>query len=200
MASQANLPSVGKSQGEVGLQEEVFNILPGTVNTTQGATVYQLPDQVFSFQKQVKFGDRPNQPDLRSDADLGEQVPPPLSSHNMPHSSMPYRVGVIHVNLLNHTFDVSGISPLTGNPQDAATIAAEVSAAAAAQASKEFQQMQEPKITKFKGRYSADAKLVFLSWWADILSHIQDHELDNKSVIQLIKEQTLENAHHEVEF
>ena len=40
----------------------------------------------FSFQKQVLFGDRPNWPDLRSDADLGEQVPP-LSSHNMPHSS-----------------------------------------------------------------------------------------------------------------
>ena len=34
----------------------------------------------------------------------------------------------------------------------------------------------------------------------DILSHIQAHELDNKSTIQLIKEQTLENAHHKVEF
>ena len=30
--------------------------------------------------------------------------------------------------------------------------------------------------------------------------HIQDHELDNKAAIQLIKEQTLENVHHEVEF
>ena len=75
---------------------------------------------------------------------------------------MPYCVGAIHVNLLNHTFDVSRILPLTGNPQDAATIAAEVSAAAATQASKEFQQMQEPKITKFKGRYSADAEAGFL--------------------------------------
>ena len=56
----------------------------------------------------------------------------------MPHSSMPYHVGATHVNLLNHTFDVSGISPLTGNPQDAATIAAEVSTTTVAQASKEF--------------------------------------------------------------
>ena len=58
----------------------------------EGATAYHSPDQPFSFQKQVWFGDRPNQPDLRSDTDLGEWVPPPPSGHNMPHSSTPYRV------------------------------------------------------------------------------------------------------------
>ena len=89
---------------------------------------------------------------------------------------------------------------MSGNPQDAATIVAEVSAAAAAQALKEFWHMQKPKITKFKGGYSADAKLVFRSWHADILSHIQDRELDNKATIQLIKKQTLENVHCKVEF
>ena len=68
-----------------------------------------------------------------------------------------------------------------------ATIVAEVSAAAVAQASKEFRQMQEPKITKLYGGYSADAELVFQSWWVDILSNIQDRELDNKATIQLIK-------------
>ena len=34
----------------------------------------------------------------------------------------------------------------------------------------------------------------------DILANIQDRELDNKSAIQLIKEQTLDNARWEVEF
>ena len=48
--------------------------------------------------------------------------------------------------------------------------------------------------------YSADAELVFRSWWADILANIQDRELDNKAAIQLIKEQTLDNARREVEF
>ena len=43
-------------------------------------------------------------------------------------------------------------------------------------------------------------KLVFRSWWADILANIQDRELDNKAAIQLIKEQTLDNTRHEVEF
>ena len=34
----------------------------------------------------------------------------------------------------------------------------------------------------------------------DILVHIQDHELDNKVAIQLIKDQTQDSAQHEVEF
>ena len=89
---------------------------------------------------------------------------------------------------LNCTFDVSGI-PVTniGNAQDATTIVAEVSAAAAARASKEFQHMWEPKIIKLHGGYSADVELVFWSWQADMLANIQDWELDNKAAIQLIK-------------
>ena len=96
---------------------------------------------------------------------------------------------------MNKTFDISGISPTNlGAAHDAAMIPAEVSAAAAAQASKEFQRMREPKITKLHSGYSADAELVFRSWRADILANIHDRELDNKSAIQLIKEQTLDNA------
>ena len=60
--------------------------------------------------------------------------------------------------------------------------------------------MQDPKITKFKGGYSADAELMFRSWRADIITHIQDQELDNKAMIQLIKDMTQDNAHREVEF
>ena len=77
---------------------------------------------------------------------------------------------------------------------------AEVLAAAAVQASKEFCRMQEPKITKLRGGYSADAKLMFRSWKSAILANINDRELDNKLAIQLIKEQTLDNARREVEF
>ena len=46
-----------------------------------------------------------------------------------------------------------------------------------------------------------DAELVFHSWcMPDILVHIQDHKLDKKAAIQLIKDQTQDSAHHEVEF
>lgn len=60
--------------------------------------------------------------------------------------------------------------------------------------------MWEPKIIMFRRVYSTDAELVFRSWQAYILSYIQDWELDNKSAIQLIKDQTLDNACQEVEF
>ena len=60
--------------------------------------------------------------------------------------------------------------------------------------------MRDPKITKFKGGYSADAELTFQSWHMDIITHIQDWELDNKAVIQLIKDMTQDNARHKVEF
>ena len=41
---------------------------------------------------------------------------------------------------------------------------------------------------------------MFRSWKSDILVNINNRELDNKSAIQLIKEQTLDNACHEVKF
>ena len=41
---------------------------------------------------------------------------------------------------------------------------------------------------------------MFRSWRSDILAHITDRELDNKVAIQLVKEQTLDNARREVKF
>ena len=113
-------------------------------------------------------------------------------------TSTPYSVA--SAVLSDRTFDVSPVAPLAHDSKDAATKAAEVSAAAAAQASKEFCRMHEPKITKLRGGYSADTELMFCLWRSDILAHITDRELDNKAAIQLIKEQTLDNACREVEF
>ena len=151
---------MGATQEEVNLRDEVFNFVPGMVITNQGAVVYSSPDQPFQFQKHIRFGDRSNQSDLESDA-VGSGVPP--STHLPPYSLTPF-CGSSQMPL-NKTFDVSGIPPANiGNAQDAATIAAEVSAVAVAQASKEFQHMQELKITKLHDGYSTDAELVFRSW------------------------------------
>ena len=202
LSSQRELPSVGVTQEGVNLRDEIFNYVPGTVNTNRGAAVYESPDQAFSFQKHVRFGDRPNWPDLESGvAGSGEPISP-IETEPMqipPHSSTPF-CGV-NQGLMNRMFDVSGILPTNlGGARDAATIAAEVSAVAAVQALKEFRRMREPKITKLHSRYSADAELVFRSWRAYILANTQDRELDNKAAIQLIKEQTLDNTRREVEF
>ena len=198
--SQRELPSVGATREGENLREQIFSYVPGTVNTKRGAAVYDSPDQPYSFQKHVRFGDRPNQPDLESDvATPTTSTSPTVPTQLHAHSSTPF-CGVSQ-GPMNKTFDISGISPTNfGAAQDMAMIAAEVLAAAAAQASKEFRHMREPKITKLCSGYSADAELVFRSWRVDILANIQDRELDNKAIIQLIKEQTLDNACREVEF
>ena len=154
--------------------------------------MYDTQDQPFSFRKHVQFGDRSQVPDLRSDTDSEDQS---TTGQDILHSSTPHH----GAKPINQNFDISHIPPMTGSPHDAAAITAEVSAAAAAQASKEFHWMQDPKITRFKGRYSADAELTFQSWHADIVAHIQDCELDNKAAIQLIKDKTLDSARREVE-
>ena len=208
LAGQATLPSVPASSNRTGLRQEVFNILPGTVNQRRGAAQYESQDQAFSFQKQVRFEDNNSSPELRPVMNSGEGrptlslpvIPPRLSdisgiSHVPHHSSTPYRTYP-----RDRTFDVEPTAPLASESRHAATIAAEVSAAAAAQASKEFRQMREPKIVKFKGGYSSNAELTFRSWKSDILANISDRELDNKAAIQLIKEQTLDSARREVEF
>ena len=171
----------------------MFDFLPGTVNTKRGAATYESRDQPFHFEKQVQFGDRSPVPDLKSGADPKDQI---KIGHEMPITSMPFRDD----KAMNKTFDVSQISPVMSSHQDVVTIAAEVSAAAAAQASREFCQMWEPKITKFKGGYLADTELLFWSWWTDIMSNIQDCKLDNKATIQLIKDMMAESTCHEVEF
>ena len=202
LSSQRELPSVGVTQEGENLRDQIFNYVPGTVNTKRGAAVYDSPDQPYSFQKHVRFGHRLNQPDLESDVAGPGTAPtsPTTVPMQLPARSLTQFHGVSQ-GPMNRTFDISGISPTNfGAAQDTATIAAEVSAAAAAQASKEFRCMREPKITKLRRGYSTDAELFFRSWQADILANIQDRELDNKAAIQLIKEQTLDNAHHEVEF
>ena len=208
LAGQATLPSIAASSSKTGLCQEVFNILPGTVNQCRGAAQYKSQDQAFSFQKQVRFEDNNSSPKLgpvmnsgggRSTLSL-PVIPPRLSDisgilHAPHHSSTPYRTIP-----KDRTFDIEPSAPLIDESRHVATIVAEVSAAAAAQASKEFWQMREPKITKLRGGYSTDAELMFRSWKSDILANISDRELDNKAAIQLIKEQTLDNARHKVKF
>ena len=163
LAGQATLPSVASSSSQTELRREVFNIVPGTVNTRRGATQYESPDQAFSFQKQVRFEDDHSSPELGPVTNSGEGrptptlpvIPPRLSdisrishpTHPPHYSSTPYRAP-IH----DHTFDVEPAAPIVNESRQVANIAAEVSAAAAAQASKEFRQDAGAKDYQAKGR------------------------------------------------
>ena len=149
LAGQATLPSVGASCTGSGLHEEVFNILPGTVNQRRWAAQYHSQDQAFSFHKQVRFEDNTSSPDLKPDVEshvgrsaqsVSGNIPivshMPTLSHVLTHTSTPFRV-VSNIPS-NETFNISPVTPLVSNTQNVATIVAEVSADAAAQASKEF--------------------------------------------------------------
>ena len=148
LAGQATLPSMAASSSKAGLCQEVFNILLGTVNPCRGAAQYESQDQAFSFHKQVRFEDNNSSPELRPDVKSGGGRPslmlpvitPRLSdisgiSHAPKYSSTPH-----HAVPSNRTFDVGTNAPLMDDSRNVATIAAEVSAAAAVQASKEFSQ------------------------------------------------------------
>ena len=208
LAGQATMPSMATSSSKAGLCQEVFDILLGTVHMRRGAAQYESQDQAFLFHKQVRFKDNNSSPELRPDVKSGGGrsslalpiIAPRLSDiSNIPHV-LKYSSTLYRAIPSNRTFDVRTNSPLVDDSKNMATIAAEVSAAAAAQASKEFCRMHEPKITKLRGGYSADTELMFRSWKSDVLAYINNRELDNKAAIQLIKEQTLDNVRREVEF
>ena len=73
LAGQATLPSVAASSSKTGLCQEVFDIIPGTVNQCRGAAQYKSQDQAFSFHKQVRFEDNNSSPELRPDSEVGRR-------------------------------------------------------------------------------------------------------------------------------
>ena len=152
LAGQATMPSVVPSHSRPGLCQEVFNILPGTVNPRRGAAQYESQDQAFSFHKQVQFEDNDSSPKLRPDVKSGggrstqtlPVIAPRLSDistipHVLKYTSTPHRIAGMVPS--ERTFNVSPIAPLANDSRSVATIAAEVSAAPAAQVSKEFCKM-----------------------------------------------------------
>ena len=90
-------------------------------NTRRDTAVYDSPDQPYSFQKHVWFGDRPNQPDLELDVagpGISPESPTAVPNQIPAHSSTPYH-GTFQ-GLMNKTFDISNISPTNfGAAQDA---------------------------------------------------------------------------------
>ena len=64
----------------------------------------------------------------------------------------------------------------------------------------EFRKIHEAKIQKLKGRYSANAMLVFNSWLKDIEMCVKGWKLTNMEAVQLIKDYTSKSARGAVEF
>ena len=64
----------------------------------------------------------------------------------------------------------------------------------------EFKRICEPKISKLKGGYLANAALIFNSWLKDIDMCVWDCNLPEHKAEQLVKDYTMDHAHGAVEF
>ena len=64
----------------------------------------------------------------------------------------------------------------------------------------EFKEICELKISKSKGRHSANDALIFTSWLRDIDMCIHDHKLTQHKAVELIKEFTTDQTWGAVEF
>ena len=67
-------------------------------------------------------------------------------------------------------------------------------------AAQEFKKICEPKISKLKGGYSANAALIFNSCLKDIDMCVQDCNLTEHEAVQFVKDYTAQHAHGAVEF
>ena len=67
-------------------------------------------------------------------------------------------------------------------------------------AAEEFRKICKPKVQKLKGRYSANAMLVFNSWLKDIEMCVKERNLTNMEAVQFVKDYTSEGARGAVEF
>ena len=105
LANQTELPSVRQPWEEIDLHREVFNYVPGTVNTRRGAVTYESQDQALPFHRNVCFGDRSTVPDLKVDG--GSSNPAIPQNHPAPHSLTPSH----DPRPLEKIYDVSQITP-----------------------------------------------------------------------------------------
>ena len=64
----------------------------------------------------------------------------------------------------------------------------------------EFRKIHKLKIQKLKGRYSANAMLVFNSWLKDTEMGVKEWKLTNMEAVQLVKDYNSEGPRGAVEF
>ena len=175
-------PSARKSLGT--LRKEVFETVPGTVNTNRGGAV---PSTGLSVNwddntlpppsKQVHFGQWSSTPrhallhdesdDIISGSNVSslKPIPAPRSSRAMDHTE-------VAAATLNSTVHVMA---------------------------NEFKKLKEPKLAKLKGGYSSEANLFFQGWVKDVQAAVTDRQLTDSKAIQLVKEYTEGSARKQVD-
>ena len=156
--------------------EEMFNLIPGMVNTRRGAAVAS-----YSTTMATPIIDKTSFEDM-----LAEEA-------NYTPSHQPRHVRFADMMQGGLTSTPSNLPEEVALPPrpvlESYPDKIELHAAAP-----EFKKMWEPKISKLKGGYTSSAGLVFESWLKDLCVHVQDRWLTKREAIQLVKDFTMECA------
>ena len=164
-------------------EEEVFNMVLGTVNTRRGAAV-----SCNTIMTSVPVVDKNSFEDM-----LTEEV-------NFTASCQPKHCYILDTmgegvtSSTCHKYQEEVVLPSRPTKNDHPK---EIGFYVAAY---KFRKMQESKISKLKGGYSSSAGLIFQSWLKDIHVHVEDRRLTQREAISLVKDFTAEHAWDEVEF
>ena len=195
------------------LRDEVFCVIPGTVNMQHGITLKSRKirsGSEFSEDEVFQLPQVPDTPIVGSSHgqkvilgvwlwDCGQFSSTP---HLVP---QPVSFGVSRIpDSKTSGKDTDGeakIRPRTPHPRvkrmrEDASIASH----SLQFITEEFRKICKPKIQKLKARYSANTMLVFNSWLKDIEMCVKERKLSNMEVVQLVKDYTSEGARGAVVF
>ena len=195
------------------IEDEIFNVVPGTVNTQHGMASYSRKVKSGSDFSDDEVFHLPQVPDMAI-AGSGH-------GHKVIFRSLIVRPGSIsstpHLGLQPMTFNLSTVPDIetSGKDMDSKVEVrpktphekvermrqdASITSHSLQLTAKEFRKICEPKIQKLKGRYSASAMLVFNSWLKDVEMCRREWKLTNMEVVQLVKDYTTEGARGAIEF
>ena len=195
------------------LRDEVFSVISGTVNMQHGTAMKSRKIRSGSEFSEDEVFQLPQVPDM----------PIAGSSHGQ---KVTFRSPIVRLRSVSSTphvvpqpvsFDVSRIpnSKTSGKDTDSeAEIRprtpypkvkrmredASIELHSLQLMAEEFRKIREPKIQKLKGRYSANAMLVFNLWLNNIEMCMKEWKLTNMKAVQLVKDYTSEGARGAVEF
>ena len=195
------------------MRDEVFSVIPGTVNTQHGTA---------SKNRKVRSGSNYSKDEVFQLTQVPD-MPIAGSSHGQ---KVTFRSPVVRQGSVSSTphlvhqpvsFDVLRIpnSKTSGKDTDSEAEVrprtphakrkrmredASMASHSLQLAAEESRKICEPKIQKLKGGYSANAMLVFNSWLKNIEMCVKERKLTNIEVDQLVNDYTSEGARGMVEF
>ena len=195
------------------LRDEVFNVVPGTVNTQHGTALKIRKIRSGSNYSNDEVFQLPQVPD----------TPIAGSSHGqkVTFRSLVVRLGQCDLHpiwsLIQCPFNVLQIpnSETSGKHPDSKAETrprtpyqkikriredASIASHSLHLMAERFRKIHKPKIQKLKGRYSASVMLAFNSWLKYIEMCIKEWKLTNVEAAQLVKDDTSEGARGAVEF